>query len=85
MIQEYQLRILPEIAANEQKLKEYEGIDLSPYTERLRSVREAAEKQEIANMVKRSRKLSRGDYVGLMRRLEEKQLPMKTSPLIWKK
>lgn len=57
----------------EQKLKEYEGIDLSPYTERLRSVREAAEKQEIANMVKRSRKLSRGDYVGLMRRLEEKQ------------
>ena len=33
MIQEYQLRILPEIAANEQKLKEYlskeKGLNLS--------------------------------------------------------
>ncbi len=57
----------------EQKLKSYEGIDLSPYTETLRSLRETAEKQEIANVVKRSRKKSRSDYTDLMRRLEEKK------------
>ena len=55
----------------EEKLRSYEGADLSPYEETLRQKQEAAEKQEIAGMVKRSRKASRGDYIGLMRRLEE--------------
>lgn len=62
----------------EQKLKSYEGIDLSPYTETLRSLRETAEKQEIANVVKRSRKKSRSDYTDLMRRLEEKKFADET-------
>ncbi len=55
----------------EQRLSAYEDVDLSPYQETLRQKREAAEKQEIAGMVKHSRKVSRGDYTGLMRRLEE--------------
>lgn len=55
----------------EQRLQTYEDVDMSPYQETLHQKREAAEKQEIAGMVKRSRKVSRGDYVGLMRRLEE--------------
>lgn len=55
----------------EEKLRSYEGADLSPYEQTLRQKQEAAEKQEIAGMVKRSRKVSRGDYIGLMRRLEE--------------
>ncbi len=55
----------------EQRLQTYEEVDMSPYQETLHQKREAAEKQEIAGMVKRSRKVSRGDYVGLMRRLEE--------------
>ncbi len=57
----------------EQRLKTYEEVDLSPYQETLRQKKEAAEKQEIAGMVKRSRKVSRGDYTGLMRRLEEQK------------
>lgn len=55
----------------EERLHSYEGVDLSPYEETLRQKREAAEKNEIAGMVKRSRKSSREDYVNLMRRLEE--------------
>lgn len=55
----------------EERLNSYEGADLSPYKEILQQKREAAEKNEIAGMVKRSRKISRGDYVSLMRRLEE--------------
>lgn len=55
----------------EQRLFTYEDVDLSPYAETLRQKREEAEKQEIADMVKHSRKVSRGDYTGLMRRLEE--------------
>ena len=55
----------------EERLNSYEGADLSPYEAALRQKREAAEKNEIAGMVKRSRKISRGDYVSLMRRLEE--------------
>ncbi len=57
----------------EEQLKSYQDVDLSPYQETLKQKREAAEKQEIAGMVKRSRKVSRGDYTGLMRRLEEQQ------------
>lgn len=55
----------------EQRLQTYEDVDLSPYRETLRQKKEAAEKQEIASMVKRSRKASRSDYTSLMRRLEE--------------
>ena len=57
----------------EEKLRAYEGADLSPYKETLRQKQEAAEKHEIASMVKRSRKVSRSDYIGLMRRLEEQE------------
>ncbi len=62
----------------EQKLQAYESVDLSPYAQTLAQKREEAEKQEIANMVKRSRKVSRGDYVGLMRRLEEQEFASDT-------
>ncbi len=55
----------------EEKLNSYADVDLSPYQETLKQKREAAEKHEIAGMVKRSRKANRGDYIGLMRRLEE--------------
>ncbi len=55
----------------EKQLQAYGDVDLSPYHETLRRTREAAEKQEIAGMVKRARKVSRSDYTGLMRRLEE--------------
>lgn len=57
----------------ERKLKGYEDVDLSPYQETLRQKREEAEKQEISNMVKRARKVSRGDYVSLMARLEAQE------------
>lgn len=62
----------------EQKLKSYEGIGLSPYKERLRDIRNQAEKQEIANIVKRSRKINRTDYTQLMHRLEEKEFADET-------
>lgn len=54
----------------ERKLSEYEGADLSPYEDILQQKREEAERQEIANVVKRARKKSRADFVGLMQRLE---------------
>lgn len=55
----------------EQRLAAYTDVDLSPYEQTLQQKREAAEKNEIAGMVRHSRKVSRGDYTGLMRRLEE--------------
>lgn len=54
-----------------QKLENYPDADLSPYQDDLREKRETAEKQEIANLVKRARKIGRDDYTALMLRLEE--------------
>ena len=54
----------------ERKLEEYKEADLSPYEGILRQKREEAEKGEIAGIVKRARKKSRADFVGLMQRLE---------------
>lgn len=56
--------------ALEKKLHSYEKVDLSPYQETMRQKQDAAQKQEIANMVKRARKRSRQDLVSLMQRLE---------------
>lgn len=65
------------------KLKEYEDVDLSPYEEKLAGGREAAERQEIANLMKRARKVSREDYKELAKRLEEGDfLPELAAPYI---
>lgn len=56
--------------ALEQRLNTYKKVDLSPYKDILRQKQEAAQKQEIANIVKRARKKSRKDLVALMQRLE---------------
>lgn len=54
-----------------QRIRAYEEVDLSPYEEKLRDRREAAEKQEIANVVKRARKISREDMMELKTKLTE--------------
>ena len=41
-----------------EKLKEYEGVDLTPYQERLESQKNLAEQQEIKNMIRQSRKIT---------------------------
>ncbi len=51
------------------KLKEYEGVDLSPYESSLKERRKEAEQQEIAGMVRRARKNTREDVTELMDRL----------------
>ena len=53
------------------KLNEYEGVDLSPYKEVLKEKRQAAETQEVANMIKRARKNNRDDIAELMGHLKE--------------
>lgn len=62
-----------EYQAFEQKIKTYEDVEITPYEETLNQMREEAEKQEIAGLVRRSRKVSRKDYVTLMHRLEDKK------------
>ena len=59
--------------ALEQKLKEYEGVDMTPYQERLESQKNLAEQQEIKNMIRQSRKLTREDLTDLKERLKEKE------------
>ncbi len=67
------------------RIHSYEGVDLSPYEERLNKSREAAERQEIANLVKRARKVSREDLTGLIRTLEDGDfLPHLTAPYVEK-
>mgnify|MGYP000009429177 FL=1 len=56
-----------------EKLKEYEGVDLTPYQERLESQKNLAEQQEIKNMIRQSRKITRDDLTGLKERLKEKE------------
>lgn len=53
------------------KLKDYDDVDLTPYEEKLKSGQEAAERQEIANVVKRARKISREDYKELAEKLRD--------------
>lgn len=56
-----------------EKLKEYEGVDLTPYQERLESQKNLAEQQEIKNMIRQSRKITREDLTELKERLKEKE------------
>lgn len=53
------------------RIRDYEEVDFLPYEEALKERRLSAEKQEIANVVKRARKLSREDYVELADKLRE--------------
>lgn len=57
--------------AYENRIREYEGVDLSPYEEMLKKRRREAEQQEVANIVNRARKSSRSDIVALMEKLEQ--------------
>lgn len=52
-----------------EKIHSYEEIDLAPYEERLKNSRKLAEEQEVEDMVKRARKISREDYEELSKRL----------------
>lgn len=64
-----------------ERLQEYEGVDLSPYKEKLLGAREAAERQELTNLIKRTRKVSREDYKELLDRLKESDfLPELVAP-----
>lgn len=54
-----------------QRIRDYEDVDLAPYEEKFNQSREAAERQEIANLVKRARKVSREDMTELKDRLKE--------------
>lgn len=66
-----------------ERLQEYEGVDLSPYEEKLSGAREAAERQELTNLIKRARKVSREDYKELLGRLKEGDfLPELAAPYI---
>lgn len=68
-----------------QRMKDYEEVDLAPYEEKLRDRREAAEKQEVANIVKRARKITREDLTDLMGKLRESDfLPELVLPYIEK-
>lgn len=65
------------------RLKEYEDVDLRPYEEKLAGGREAAERQELTNLMKRARKVSREDYRELAKRLKEGDfLPELAAPYI---
>lgn len=54
-----------------QRIRDYEDVDFEPFEEVLKERREAAEKQEIANVVKRARKVSREDLMELSDKLRE--------------
>ncbi len=54
-----------------QRIRDYEDVDFTPYEAALKERREVAEKQEIANTVKRARKVSREDFVELKEKLRD--------------
>lgn len=54
-----------------QRIRDYEDVDFTPYEVALKERRKAAERQEIANTVKRARKVSREDFVELKTRLRD--------------
>lgn len=64
-----------------QKIDSYEEADLMPYREMLHVSRERAERQELEEMVRRARKVSREDYRELAARLRDADfLPELTAP-----
>lgn len=67
------------------KLKEYEDVDMTPYQKELQQRREGIETQELGNLVKRARKISREDYVDLLKKIQEGDfLPENAAPFIEK-
>lgn len=54
-----------------EKLAPYEDVDLAAYKEQLRKMRETLEIKEISNMLMKSRKKDRKDYMSLLRNIEE--------------
>lgn len=54
-----------------QRIRDYEDVDISPYEEQLLERRRKAEEQELANVVRRARKVSREDYEELAAKLRE--------------
>lgn len=54
-----------------EKLKQYKEVDASSYTKEFDEAFDNAERQEIANMVNRARKISRSDYTDLLGRLDK--------------
>ena len=66
-----------------QRIRDYEDVDLTPYEETLANRREQAQEQELANMVKRARKVSREDYSELAEKLRnENFLPELVKPYL---
>lgn len=59
------------------QLKAYPDIDVTKYTKDFDEAFEKAEKQEIANMVNRARKISREDYTDLLNRLAKQDFDEK--------
>ncbi len=66
------------------RLHDYDGVDLTPYEQKIAAGREAAEKQELSNMIRRARKVSREDYADLAERLRGDFLPGLVAP-IWRR
>lgn len=54
-----------------QRIRDYEDVDFAPYEDMLNERRKEAERQEIANVVKRARKVSREDLAELCQKLRE--------------
>lgn len=68
-----------------EKLKSFEGADLTPYEQTLKHAREQAEKQEIDNLVKNARKNTRADLAELMEKLRTGEfLPELAQPYLEK-
>lgn len=57
----------------QERLKEYKEIDTSSYTKEFDEAFDKAERQEIANIVNRARKIERSDYTDLLNRLEKEE------------
>lgn len=68
-----------------EKLKSFEGADLTPYEQTLKNAREQAERQELANLVKSARKNTRADLAELMEKLQTGEfLPELAQPYLEK-
>lgn len=55
----------------EQRLKEYQEVAPASYEDKIKDGRIYAEQQEVANLVRRTRKNSRDDYANLVQKLED--------------
>lgn len=68
-----------------ERIRDYEEVDLSPYEEQLLERRRRAEEQELANTVRRARKVSKEDYEELAAKLREGDfLPELAAPYLEK-